>query len=151
MNKILVVDDEYAIRLLYQEELASEGYEVITAEDCEGLIERIGQQRPDLVVLDIKMAGVNGLDVLQEIRKVYYDLPIILCTGYLAFKYDLKCLAADYYVLKSSDLRDLKLKIKTVMEARRSFYEDSLSEKVGKQDSLSIMEKETNQGVSHWP
>jgi two-component system response regulator (stage 0 sporulation protein F) len=118
MSKILIVDDEYAVCLLYQEELTFEGYEVITASDCEGLMETIAQQRPDLIVLDIKIGEVNGLDILQNIRNTYYNLPVILCTAYPAFKYDLKSVAADYYVVKSADLSELKHKIKTAMERR---------------------------------
>jgi len=118
MNKILIVDDESAVCLLYQQELTFEGYEVITVGDCEGLMETIAQQRPDLIVLDIKIGKVNGLDILQYIRNTYYNLPIILCTAYPAFKYDLKSVAADYYVVKSPDLSELKHKIKKAMEGR---------------------------------
>ncbi len=118
MSKILIVDDESTVCLLYQQELTFEGYEVITAGDCEGLMETIAQQRPDLIVLDIKIGEVNGLDILQNIRNTYYNLPVILCTAYPAFEYDLKSVAADYYVVKSSDLSELKHKIKTAMEGR---------------------------------
>jgi len=81
-------------------------------------METIAQQRPDLIVLDIKIGEVNGLDILQNIRNTYYNLPVILCTAYPAFKYDLKSVAADYYVVKSADLSELKHKIKTAMERR---------------------------------
>jgi DNA-binding NtrC family response regulator len=118
MSKILIVDDESGVCLLYQQELTFEGYEVITVSDCEGLMETIAQQRPDLIVLDIKIGEVNGLDILQKIRNTYYNLPVILCTGYPAFEYDLKSVAADYYVVKSPDLSELKHKIKTAMEGR---------------------------------
>ena len=46
------------------------------------LIEKIENERPDLVVLDIKMVDYNGLDLLQDIRNKFYDMPVILCTGY---------------------------------------------------------------------
>ena len=66
MAKILVVDDEEHIRLLYSEELKEEGYDVITAEGGDGLLARIEKDKPDLVVLDIKMVDYNGLDLLQD-------------------------------------------------------------------------------------
>jgi two-component system response regulator (stage 0 sporulation protein F) len=117
MAKILVVDDEEHIRLLYSEELSEAGYEVITAADGSHLIERIEEEKPDLVVLDIKMIDYNGLDLLQEIRNRFYNLPVILCTAYDTFKEDIKAIAADFYVIKSFDLTELKKKIARALEA----------------------------------
>jgi DNA-binding NtrC family response regulator len=117
MAKILIVDDEEHIRMLYQVELQEEGYEVITASDGHRLLERIDKEKPDLVVLDIKMAGYNGLDLLQEIRNRYYNLPVILCSAYDSFKRDIKSIAADFYVVKSSDLTQLKKTIARALES----------------------------------
>jgi DNA-binding response OmpR family regulator len=117
MAKILIVDDEEHIRFLYSEELSDEGYEVITADSGLGLLERIAEEKPDLIVLDIKMVDYNGLDLLQDIRNKYYDLPVILCTAYDTFKEDMKSIAADFYVIKSFDLTELKGKIKMALEA----------------------------------
>ena len=117
MSKILIVDDEEHIRFLYSEELAEVGYEVITAESGEGLLEQIEAERPDLVVLDIKMVGYNGLDLLQDIRNRFYNLPVVLCTAYDTFKEDMKSIAADFYVIKSFDLTELKKKISMALEA----------------------------------
>ncbi|NVM24548.1 MAG: response regulator [Desulfobacterales bacterium] len=117
MAKILVVDDEEHIRLLYSEELSEAGYEVITAADGYKLTERIEKEKPDLVILDIKMVDYNGLDLLQEIRNKFYNLPVILCTAYDTFKEDIKSIAADFYVIKSFDLTELKNKIAMALEA----------------------------------
>jgi len=117
MAKILVVDDEEHIRMLYSEELTEAGYEVITAADGFKLMERIDEERPDLVILDIKMAEYDGLDLLQEIRGKFYNLPVILCTAYDTFKEDIKSIAADSYVIKSFDLTELKKKIAMALEA----------------------------------
>ncbi len=116
MSKILIVDDEEAIQLLYSEELTEEGYDVVTSGQVTRLMELITQKRPDLIVLDIKLGKYDGLDLLQDIRNTWNNLPIILCTAYPSFKYDLKSIAADYYVVKRSDLRELKLKIKMALE-----------------------------------
>ncbi len=116
MKKILIVDDEEVIRMLYGEELEEEGYGVITAGSGHGLIDVIGREKPDVVVLDIKMAEHDGLDLLQDIRKNFYDIPVILCSAYSSFKGDLKSIAADYYVVKSADLSELKQKIKMALE-----------------------------------
>ena len=117
MAKILIVDDEEHIRYLYSEELSEAGYEVITADSGKNLIGRIKEEKPDLVVLDIKMVDYNGLDLLQDIRNNVYDLPVVLCTAYDTFKEDIKSIAADFYVIKSFDLTELKNKIAMALEA----------------------------------
>jgi DNA-binding response OmpR family regulator len=118
MPKIMVVDDEMSIRMLYKEEFEDEGYEVTEAENGYQLVERIGKEKPDIVVLDIKMAEYNGLDLLQKIRQAFHDLPVIISSAYGAFKGDYKTMAADYYVVKSSDLSELKAKVRKALEGR---------------------------------
>jgi two-component system, response regulator, stage 0 sporulation protein F len=120
MQKILIVDDEEHVRLLYSEELKEAGYEVITAESGHKLLEKIEEEKPDLIVLDIKMADYNGLDILQDIRNHFYDLPVILSTAYDSFKGDIKSIAADFYVVKSFDLTELKQKIAMALETKVS-------------------------------
>ena len=117
MSKILIVDDEEHIRFLYSEELTEAGYEVSTADSGHRLLERIEDEQPDLVVLDIKMVDYNGLDLLQDIRNKFYNLPVVLCTAYDTFKEDMKSIAADFYVIKSFDLTELKNKIAMALEA----------------------------------
>jgi two-component system, response regulator, stage 0 sporulation protein F len=119
-KKVLIVDDEEHIRFLYSEELKEEGYDVITADSGHKLLERIRNEKPDVVVLDIKMVDYNGLDLLQDIRNEFYDLPVVLCTAYDAFKEDIKSVAADFYVVKSFDLTELKQKITMAIEATSS-------------------------------
>ena len=117
MEKILVLDDEEAIQILYADELREEGYEVVTTADGSRIIELIRSEQPDLVVLDIKLIEHDGLDLLQDIRNRYYNLPVILCTAYSVFKHDPKSIAADYYVVKSSSMEELKLRIRMALEA----------------------------------
>jgi DNA-binding response OmpR family regulator len=119
MNKILIVDDDVPIQILYADELTEEGYEVMTTGDCMGLLGLIEEEQPDLVVLDIRLGECSGLDLLQDIRNTYYELPVILCSAYSGFKYDLKSIAADYFVVKSSDFSELKVKIKMALENRK--------------------------------
>lgn len=116
MAKILIVDDEEGIRMLYSMELQDEGYDVITLPDGKDLLAVVEAEQPDCIVLDIKMREYSGLDLLQQIRKKHYDLPVILNSAYSSFKVDLKAVAADYYVVKSSDLRELKEKLRVALE-----------------------------------
>jgi len=116
MNKILVVDDEKSMRILYADELAEEGYHVITHGGGNGLMDLLDRERPDLVLLDIRLGGEKGLDLLQDIRKTFYDLPVILCTAYPAFEQDVRSIAADDYVVKSFDMREIKSKVKRLLK-----------------------------------
>ncbi|MFP4071690.1 MAG: response regulator [Desulfovibrionales bacterium] len=117
-NTILVIDDEVHIRMLYQEELEADGYKVLTSDGSENIISLVEREKPDVVVLDIKLGpDRSGLDLLQEIRRSeFQDLPVILCTAYDTFQHDFKSIAADYYVIKSIDLTELKSKIKQALE-----------------------------------
>ena len=121
MNKLLIVDDEKSIRILYQDELTEEGYDVITLSDGAKVLEVIEQWRPDLILLDIKLGEYDGLDLLQDIRNRDYDMPVILCSAYVHFKFDLRSIAADYYVVKNSDLNELKTKIKMAIESSEGY------------------------------
>lgn len=121
MNKILVIDDDQGVRMLYADELADEGYEVVTCGDGSRLVEFIKAERPDLVLMDIRLGEYDGLRLLQDIRNTFDKLPVIISTAYSSFRYDLKSVAAVDYVLKSSDLRELKLKIERVFEGRKEF------------------------------
>lgn len=117
-KKILVVDDEKHIRMLYKEELeADDGYTVATSNGEEDILEVLEREKPSVVVLDIKLGtGRSGLDLLQEIRSQDQELPVILSTAYDTFQHDLKSIAADYYVVKSVDLTELKSKVDLAMQ-----------------------------------
>lgn len=114
--RILVVDDEKHIRMLYQEELQVEGYDVAVSDGEEDILAVIDREKPAIVILDIKLgANRSGLDLLQVIRGKHQDLPVILSTAYDSFQHDLKSIAADFYVVKSVDLTELKDKVKLAL------------------------------------
>ena len=117
MATILLVDDEQHILEYYSEELAEDGHEILTLDSGDSLLERIGLCRPDVVVLDIKLGNWDGLELLQDIRRSFYNMPVIICSAYDTFKRDLRSIAADYYVTKSYDLSELKGRIRMAVEA----------------------------------
>ena len=123
MPKIFVVDDEEHIRLLYSDELNDAGYEVITAESGYKLLEKIAEGKPDLVILDIKLVDYNGLDILQDIRNHFYDLPVILWTACDYFEGETKSIEVNFHVLKSFDLTELKEKIVMALEIGRPSWQ----------------------------
>lgn len=116
MAKILLVDDEKHILQYYKEELSGDGYQVVAIDSGEQLLNKIALHQPDVIVLDIKLVEWDGLDLLLDIRDRYYNLPVILCTAYDTFKEDPRSIAADYYVIKSFDLTELKTKIKRAID-----------------------------------
>jgi len=114
--KILVVDDEKHIRMLYQEELEDEGYVVATSDGEEPVIALMEREKPQVVILDIRLGPErSGLDLLQLIRSHDAKVPVILSTAYDSFQHDLKSIAADYYVVKSVDLSELKGKVRQAL------------------------------------
>jgi len=119
MNKILVIDDDQGVQMLYADELTDEGYDVVTCGDGARLMEFIQEERPDLVVMDMKLGKYDGVDLLGDIRKAFDQLPVILCTAYPCVGHDGKSAAADATVLKSSDLSELKLQIGKALNGRK--------------------------------
>ena len=115
-KKILCVDDEENIRLLLTCELEEEGYQVIGLGNPLQAMELIAQEKPDIVILDIKMPKMNGIELLKIIRDNYYDLPVILLSAYSSFKRDVAAKASDYYVVKSGDLTELKKTIRKILQ-----------------------------------
>jgi two-component system, response regulator, stage 0 sporulation protein F len=111
MKKILVVDDEEAIRLLYREELTEAGYQVDVAKDGAEALSKLQQSRPDLMTIDLRMPGMDGIELLSQVRAMYRDLPIIISTAYGDLRREFGTWASDAYVTKSADLRELKSKI----------------------------------------
>jgi CheY-like chemotaxis protein len=114
---ILVVDDEEHIRLLFKEELEDEGYTVELASNGVEALEKLKRSNYDVIVLDIKMPGMDGIQTLGEIKKINKDQPVVLCSAYGEFKQDFASWVSDGYVVKSADTRELKEMIKRVSVA----------------------------------
>jgi two-component system, response regulator, stage 0 sporulation protein F len=112
MKKILLVDDEESIHLLYREEFEEEGYEVHSALSGEEALEKLKIIRPDLIILDINMPGMNGIDALRRIKEVNPTMKVILSSAYQEFKQDLASWASDEYIVKSSNLDELKAAVR---------------------------------------
>ena len=107
-KRILVAEDEATLLSLYQEVLADEGYEVLPALDAYEALRLVRDEKPDLVVLDLKMPGMDGMEALYKILDIRRDLPVVINTSYPEFEDNYLSWAADAYVTKSSDLTELK-------------------------------------------
>ena len=115
MKTILVVDDDEAIRTFLQEELEEEGYKVLIATNARDALKMVADEPLDLVILDIRMPGMDGLEALPRILGLKEGLPVIMNTAYSQYQDSFMSWAADAYVVKSSDLTELKTKIKELV------------------------------------
>ncbi len=115
VRTILVVDDEVNLCRLYEKELEEAGYRVVVANDGRKAVQLVEQEGIDLVVLDIRMEGQDGIETLRQLMQQRRDLPVILNTAYSSYQMDFNTWLADAYVIKSSDLTELKNKIQELL------------------------------------
>ncbi len=115
MAHLLVIDDEGDIRHLYAAELEDEGHSVVTCGNRNDAMEQIRHQVFDLVILDIQLDQESGLELLQQISHEQENIPVILCTAYSCYKEDFSSWLADAYVVKSSNLDELKNEVRRIL------------------------------------
>lgn len=106
---ILIVDDEKAQRDLLAGFVESLGYSTLQAGSGEGALETISQQMPDMVLLDVRLPGISGIETLSEIRKIAENLPVLLITAYADLRQAVAAVksGADDYLSKPLDLDEL--------------------------------------------
>jgi CheY-like chemotaxis protein len=119
MKKILVADDDANIRLIFQTMLRRSGYEVVTASSGIQALELVLGEEPDLVILDIKMPDIHGLEVLSLIREAENDVPVIICSAFEGMKDDfvIKSSHVYDYLVKPIDLKVLNAVVKKALAA----------------------------------
>ena len=115
---VLIVDDEDSIRALYRAELEEEGYQVFCAPDGASALQLLEKETIHVVVLDIKLKGESGLQVLQNIVQRFKNVPVILSTAYGSYKDDFSSWLAEAYVVKSSSLNELKEQVARILGRR---------------------------------
>ncbi len=120
MEKILFVDDDPILLLFYKEELSEEGYEVFQARDGKEALKIYDRESPKVVVLDLRLKIMDGLETLKALLERNRDLPVILNTASPLDENCYKRWGAEAYVVKSSDLTELKAKIWEVLAKRKN-------------------------------
>ena len=115
MKRIMIVDDEENIRFLYKEELEEDGFMVELAKNGQEALDKLSLFKPDLITLDIKMPGMDGIETLKRIRETERHLPIIMCSAYGEYKQDFTTWASDAYLVKCADLTELKTTIRKLL------------------------------------
>lgn len=116
MKTLLIIDDEKPILMLYKVELEAEGYRVITSDNGNTALDTLRSAEIDLIILDIRMPGSTGLDLMEDIKHINRNIPIILNTAYSTYKDNFQSWLAEAYVVKSADLTELKDKVKEILE-----------------------------------
>ncbi len=116
---ILVVDDDENYRVLLSEELKDEGYRVITAKNGKEAIQKLEKEKPDLIVLDIVMPKMDGMEALGRIIGKDKAVAVILHTSHPGYQEDFMSWAADAFIMKSSDFTKLKKEIRNLIEKRK--------------------------------
>ncbi len=114
MARILVIDDDDGVRSLVSEELSHEGHAVSVAADGWAGLRAVAAAPPDLVLLDLKMPGLGGLDVLQRLKAAHPTLPVLLFTAYSDFTQEAASRGADGYLVKSADFGAVKRAIRAL-------------------------------------
>jgi len=125
---ILVVDDEEAVLRLFQRILKKKEYAVLMANKGKTALELVNKKRPDLVILDLKMPGMNGIEILRRIKRIDENIEVILITGYGTMKTAKMAmrLGAYDYITKPFDINY----IRALIEDAISPASDSLAQKV---------------------
>jgi CheY-like chemotaxis protein len=118
-GKILLVEDNEKQRMLYREELESEGYEVDIALDGDNALAKVEMSRPDLVVLDIELPNRDGIETMRKLLDDYPELPVILNSAYAHYKSNFISWGAQAYLIKSSDTSQLIAEVNKVMQKKQ--------------------------------
>lgn len=120
-ERILVVDDELFVRELLLEFLSSQGYEVSLADSGENAVRLMQTEPMDVVLLDLKMPGINGIETLKQIKRIDPNALAIIMTGYPTIESSIEALrhGAYDYVIKPFKLNELKSSIERALKEHR--------------------------------
>jgi len=117
--KILIIDDERPIRETLEMVLLEKGHGVASAEDGPGGLEAVQRERPDVVILDIRLPAMNGIEVLKKIKERYQDICVIMITAYHDMETTIQAMKAGAYeyIHKPIDADELEIAIDKVAES----------------------------------
>jgi len=118
MARILIADDDPSLRLLYQEEFTPDGHELHFAATGREAVEVARRVHPDLIVMDIRMPEMDGLEAMGRIVAEDNDVPVIIYSAFPHHKEDFSSWLADAYLVKSMDLGELRRTIERTLAER---------------------------------
>lgn len=139
-ERILVVDDEATVRKLLCQRLSREGYQCEEADGAEQALEKSKANPADVMILDIKMPGKSGMELLPEIKASYPDTAVMMATALNDIDISIQCMkeGAYDYICKPFNLTEVVLSVEGVLEKKRlereiREYQQFLEEKVDEQ------------------
>ena len=118
MPKILVIEDERNLRVLYQQDFESDGFEVVTAANAADGLSMVEAEKPDLVVMDIRLPGMDGLEAMSRVLDKHPRIPVVLNSAYSSYKDSFMSWSADAYVVKSADTGELRARVRELLAFR---------------------------------
>jgi len=118
MAKILVIEDEKNLRVLYQQDFERDGFDVVTAANATEGLQLVEAEAPDLVVMDIRLPGMDGLEAMSRLLDRNPKIPVVLNSAYSSYKDSFMSWAADAYVVKSADTGELRTRVKELLASR---------------------------------
>lgn len=120
MKKVLVVDDDKNLRYSFRKILREADYLILEAETGEAGVRKVNQEKPDLVIMDVRMPKMNGLEAFEQIRRIDPKLPVIVITAYRTVETAIEAmkLGAYEYVLKPFDVSAMRNLVRKGLEAR---------------------------------
>ncbi|NIR44691.1 MAG: response regulator [Gemmatimonadetes bacterium] len=151
--RVLVVDDEPAITVALAKKLRREGYECTTASSGEEALRRLATDELDLVVTDVRMPGMSGIELLQEIKRRDSEIQVIMMTAYTDVGFAVEALrhGADDYLLKPFNLAELSHSVARALEHQRLLRENrAFHEAMGddREGGVSALERYCRQGIA---
>jgi DNA-binding NtrC family response regulator len=139
--KILVVDDEAEIRAVLTRALQLEGYDVLIAADGAAALEQLRSEHPSVILLDLAMPKLSGMETLPRIKQMVPDIPVIICTGQTDLPTAIQAmrLGAYDYLTKPLDMDILILTVKRAVE--RQELRARIEQLEGQRDAISLTER----------
>lgn len=151
---ILVTDDEKSIRNSLRDILEFEDYEVLEAEDGEGVFNLLGDKSVDLMLLDIKMKGMDGIEILSKLKETRYDFPVIMISGHgnIEIAVEATKKGAFDFIEKPPDLNRLLVSVRNALDQHRLSKENKnirsrlpeVPEIIGKSDAIKQIKRTIN-------
>jgi DNA-binding response OmpR family regulator len=115
MADLLIVKNDQDQRTLLEEGLQEEGHFTRSAARAANALEQVRSNMPDLVVLDLAMPGMDGIELLWKLLAINSRLPVVIHTAYPSYKDNFMTWGADVYVVKQSDIGELKTSIRQIL------------------------------------
>lgn len=118
VSKILIIDDQYGIRVLLTEVFQDETYETYEASNGNQALQIYKDKKPDIVLLDMKMAGMDGIEILERLKEIDEDAQVIMMTAYgeLELIQEAQNLGAKEHFSKPFDINELKDKVDEMIQ-----------------------------------